>query len=75
MTTITLDAYKIATSRAYINSLLGTRVAHTTPAGTRVEGVITRNPMSYGISSLAVTSSDGKWASIGHSETLELLNG
>jgi hypothetical protein len=71
--TLTINSYKLFTSRAYINKLIGTKVAYTTPAGTRVVGTITRNPMSTGISSLAVITNDGRWASLGHNSTVELV--
>ena len=71
---LTIDSYKLFTSRSYINKLMGTRVAFTTPAGTRVEGVIPPNPMSRGISSLAVTTDDGRWASLDSDATVEVIN-
>lgn len=73
--TITINAYKLFTSRAYINKLIGTRVAYTTPAGTRVEGTISHHPMYGGGSSpaLAVTTDSGQWAALGYEDTLEVL--
>lgn len=73
MKTFTINSYKLFTSRRYINKLMGKRVAFTTAAGTRVEGVITSNPMSCGISSLAVTTDDGRWASLDSDATVELI--
>lgn len=76
MTAITLDPYMLATSKAYIDRLLGTRVAYTTPAGTRIVGTITRHPM-YGTPSgpaLAVTTDSGQWAALGYESTVELID-
>ena len=70
----TLSRYMISTSREYLDSLMGKRVAFITPAGTRVVGTITQRPMSTSRVDLAVTTDSGKWAALGWDDTVEMLD-
>jgi hypothetical protein len=74
MSTLTISGYKLANVRSYRGELLGQPVTYTTPAGTEVVGTITEHPMHAGGLRLAVTTPEGKWASIGPNDTLTVRN-
>jgi hypothetical protein len=77
MTTIKIEQTRLFESRDYKLSLVGLRVAITTPAGTRVEGVVEMLPLTdmlRPLSGLIVREDSGRWAPIGTEERLEVVN-
>lgn len=72
---ISINTEQLAKSNDYRDSLIGTPARYTTVNGTEVVGTITEHLTAPGGLMLAITRSDGRWASIHAGETFEAING